>query len=512
MEQLHKYEILLVEDDQEKAELICENLEFEHLGMKVEWVENGRIALNHLLQKSYSFLLLDATLPDMHFFNLLQYLKKYEVSIPFMVLTEPLNDDRTPELQQPEALGYFEKSPGKVAELPAVIHDALSKLGEKQLTDFEMQRYIDLVEIARDAISFLDPNGVFNFVNGKAEEFTGYSREELIGKHISFLLKKDGEKLIRKELRKHKNVRWDKKFELEIKTKGHKLIPVELTISPFLKDRKLIGFEVIARDIRERKKAQKKLEERDAKIQRLNFEIQEKNMRLEESTRVQSEFVSNISHEFRTPLNGILGYSEILLDGIYGNLNDKQTVAITNIRNCASNLLELVQKIMDLSKLKSNQLQLELEYCSPHDLIEASFATVAPIARNKGLELRKKYQANLPPIHADFKRIYQVLVNLAGNAVKFTHQGYVEIGAASDPNGVRFYVSDTGIGIAPEDQEKIFHEFRQGDSSTTRLYGGIGVGLSLSKKLIELHGGDLKVDSKPEVGSQFYFTIPAGGH
>ncbi|MFQ5706484.1 MAG: ATP-binding protein [bacterium] len=503
-----KNTILMVEDNEDHAELILKSFQSAGNRVALEWVQTGQLALERLAQKKYSLLLLDLVLPHMDAFDFLELARENGLSTPFIIVTGAGNEEAAVKAMKCGALDYIVKSTENLEALPQIVQDALLAKNRSTLLDAATRRFIEFVENARDAISFHDKNGLFTFVNRKAEELTGYSRGELLHKHISYILPEDGDRIMRSQLRKHKNLRWDKQLELEIKTKGNALIPVELSISPVLKHKKLVGFEVISRDIRERKKAQKILEERDAKIKQLSIEIQAKNMRLEESTRVQTEFVSNISHEFRTPLNGILGYSELLLDSVYGILNERQLSALENIKSCASNLLELVQKILDLSKIKSNQLKLEYEFCSPYDLIDATLGTVAPIAKNNGLALKRHCDKNLPLLYVDFRRIYQVLVILVGNAIKFTHDGSVEVGAERAPSAVKFYVSDTGIGIPVDDQEKIFHEFRQGDSSPTRIYGGVGVGLSLSKKLIELHGGELGVTSRPNEGSKFYFTLP----
>jgi PAS domain S-box-containing protein len=367
---------------------------------------------------------------------------------------------------------------------------------------------LDLVENASDAIYVHDVKGNFTFVNRKAEELTGYSREEMLARHFSLILEKDGRQITKEILRKHQSLRGNRKFEISIKNKTGELIPVELSLSPLRLHKKLIGFEGIARDIRERKKTEKLLETRDARIHQLNLQIQRKGMELEDSSRIQTEFVANVSHEFRTPLNAIIGYAELLSDEIYGSLNKKQSIAMTSIRDCATELLNMVQDILDLSKLKNNTLKLEYDLCSPHDLVETTLGTVSPIARSKGLKLKLALDKDLPAVRVDFKRIYQAFVNLAENAVKFTSEGEIEIGAVRDLDNIKFYVRDTGIGISSEQMEAIFHDFRQGNSSNIRSYNGIGLGLSLSKRLVELHQGEIGVDSKLNDGSVFYFKLP----
>jgi signal transduction histidine kinase len=230
--------------------------------------------------------------------------------------------------------------------------------------------------------------------------------------------------------------------------------------------------------------------------------------RLEELNRLQAEFVANVSHEFRTPLNGILGYTELLKDGLYGGVTDEQLEALEHIRDCGNHLLDLVNEILDLSRLKRHQLKLELDYVQPGEVIEAAAVAVHPLAKQRDLDLVTFCEPNLPVVRVDSRRIYQVLLNLLSNAIKFTNIGSVEVGVRREAKSVRFHVKDTGIGISSEFARYIFQEFRQQDGSSTRPFGGVGLGLSLSKRLVELHGGTMNYISRENEGTEFYFHIP----
>jgi two-component system sensor histidine kinase ChiS len=183
-------------------------------------------------------------------------------------------------------------------------------------------------------------------------------------------------------------------------------------------------------------------------------------------------------------------------------------LALDNIRTSSMALLNMVQDVIDLAKLKNDQIEVELSTCSVDDLIEVALDTITPIARSKGLDLRSLIEPDLPPIHVDFHRIYEVLVHLAANAIKFTSEGWIEIGAKLQGEYVRFYVQDTGIGVPKEKGELIFREFRQADNSTQRSFGGLGLGLTLAQRFVELHGGEIGFSSKYNGGSVFFFTIP----
>jgi signal transduction histidine kinase len=244
---------------------------------------------------------------------------------------------------------------------------------------------------------------------------------------------------------------------------------------------------------------------------------------LEELNRLQAEFVANVSHEFRTPLNGILGYAQLLREGLYGELPPAQIEVLEHIRTCGNHLLDLVNEMLDLSRLKKHQVQLDLANVSPVELVEAAAAAVHPLAKQRRLNLITKCESDLPALSVDFRRLYQVLLNLLSNAIKFTREGSVEVGARRDGKNVRFHVKDTGVGIAPEFSRYVFKEFRQNlpillppnqkinaepDGIWTQPFGGVGLGLSLSKRLVELHGGKIAYRTKHNEGTEFYFCIP----
>ena len=500
--------ILLVEDDAYYGELMYRWLHKNANHSEVQWIKKGSEAVEWLSEQRCDLLLLDIDLSDMPALDLLDAAFPAGKYCPFIIISETEENKIIAKAQRRGAKSVLVKSNKMLEGLSGQLVNALREIKHSPRLNEQSTLYYDLLENANDAIYFHDKNGMFVYLNRKAENLTGYNRRELLGKSINRILWQDGKKIFRQKLRKDRVLKWDRKFEIEIKTKYNKIIPVELTVSPILQDKKLIGFEGVARDIQERKKAQKLLEKREAYIHRLNVEIQKKNMKLEERTRIQSEFVSNISHEFRTPINGIIGYTDLLLDAIYGQLKKEQITALENIKGCASNLLTMLQEILDWSKIKSNQLELTCAYCSPQDLIEATVGTIRPIAQQKKLVVEKVVDADLTPIYADFQRLYQVFVHLAGNAVKFTSEGKITIGARRLSHEIQFFVMDTGIGVKTEIKEMIFQEFRQGDGSNTRFYGGIGLGLSLSKRLIAMHDGQIGVESGNDGGSTFYFNIP----
>jgi len=241
---------------------------------------------------------------------------------------------------------------------------------------------------------------------------------------------------------------------------------------------------------------------------RLFREIEEKGRQLETASKHKSQFLANMSHELRTPLNAILGYTELILDNIYGEVGEKVREVLGRLEKSGRHLLALINDVLDLSKIEAGQLTLALSEYSMSDVVQTVVTAVEALAAEKRLALKVTVAPDLPLGRGDERRIGQVLLNLVGNAIKFTELGQVRVEVSATDGAFRVAVADTGPGIAPEDQEKIFEEFQQVDSSSTRKKGGTGLGLSIAKRIVEMHGGRIWVDSSPGKGSTFWFTLP----
>ena len=241
---------------------------------------------------------------------------------------------------------------------------------------------------------------------------------------------------------------------------------------------------------------------------RLFNEIQDKSRQLAEASKHKSQFLANMSHELRTPMNAILGYTELIMDNIYGEPTEKMRGVLTRIQSNGKHLLGLINDVLDLSKIEAGQLTLTLADYSVKDVVHNVFSSVESLAKAKNLALNIELPPKLPAARGDERRLTQVLLNLVGNAIKFTDKGEVAIKAASANGSVTLSVHDTGPGIAEQDKLKIFEEFQQADSSTTKEKGGTGLGLAISKRIVEMHGGRLWVESSLGHGSTFLFTVP----
>jgi signal transduction histidine kinase len=241
---------------------------------------------------------------------------------------------------------------------------------------------------------------------------------------------------------------------------------------------------------------------------RLFHEIQDKSHQLEVASQHKSQFLANMSHELRTPLNAILGYTELTLDNIYGDMPERMRGVLERVQSNGKHLLGLINDVLDLSKIEAGQLMLTLDDYSIKDVVHSVFAVVEPLATEKSLALKVELPNDLPTAHGDERRLAQVLLNLVGNAIKFTDSGEVVIEAAAGNGAYTLSVRDTGPGIDPADQVKIFEEFQQADSSSTKAKGGTGLGLSIAKRIVAMHGGRIWLESAPGCGSTFFVKVP----
>jgi signal transduction histidine kinase len=232
------------------------------------------------------------------------------------------------------------------------------------------------------------------------------------------------------------------------------------------------------------------------------------NTRLEQASRAKSEFLANMSHELRTPMNAILGFTELVLDGLYGDVPDELREPLADIQTNGRHLLRLINDVLDLSKIEAGRMELSIDEYAPAEVLEAVRGSLRSLAAEKGLEFVVRVERELPMARGDGKRIAQCLMNLAGNALKFTRQGRVEIGVDVEDDRFVYRVSDTGIGIPEHELENVFAEFRQVDSTVTKEYGGTGLGLNITRKFVEMHGGRIWVESQLGKGSTFWFTVP----
>jgi PAS domain S-box-containing protein len=362
-------------------------------------------------------------------------------------------------------------------------------------------KYQDLYDNAPDMFASIDAKtGRILQCNRTLAVVTGYSKEAIIGRPIFDMYHPDCMDKARETFASFVATGQVHDAELQLKKKDGRKIDVSLNVSPMRDDQ---GHVLVAslswRDITESKKAEQEL--RAAKEQ------------AEEASRIKSQFLANMSHEIRTPMNSITGFSEMLAaDG----LNDEQKQYIDLIRESGTNLLKIINDILDFSKIEADKLEADVVECALDPILADVDAMLRPQAERKKLKFGVSRSHLLPKrIRTDPARLRQCLINLVSNGIKFTGTGYVHINCLLEQSAdnvpvIRFNVEDTGIGIKPEDCERIFESFTQADGSTARKYGGTGLGLAITRQLAHLLGGSLTVSSEEGKGSTFCLVIPTG--
>lgn len=241
---------------------------------------------------------------------------------------------------------------------------------------------------------------------------------------------------------------------------------------------------------------------------RLHRRLAEENMKLGIANRLKSQFLANMSHELRTPMNSIIGYTHCLLNGMDGEINQEQRQDLERVLNSAENLLQLINDILDISKIEAGKMEIRLEHFNLLKCINNTLVILEDLAINKGLQIFKELPQVLPTVLGDPSRVRQILINLLSNAIKFTDEGCIILRVNNNDIFVEIEIEDTGVGIAEHDLPYIFDEFRQVDGSSTRKHGGTGLGLAITKKLVELQCGRVWVESELGKGSKFTFTLP----
>lgn len=348
-------------------------------------------------------------------------------------------------------------------------------------------RFRELLEAAPDAILQVDAEGRILLLNRVTEEMFGYAREELLGQPVEILVpaaKRSTHSKHRAAYAHQPSTRsMGAKMQLEGMRKDGSAFPVEISLSPRVTPG---AFQITAiiRDVTERKAADERLRS------------------------LQREFLASMSHELRTPLHTIIGFSELLGEEAQGPLNEKQKRFVGHIHKDSLHLLDLINDILDLSKIESGRLALRPEAFDFATVVKESVATVRGMADAKQLGIETHINIRRPLL-ADRLRVKQILVNLLSNAVKFTpDSGRIVVEAGANSGKIEVSVSDTGIGIPLAEHASIFDKFHQVGSTTKGVREGTGLGLAITKSLVEQHGGTISVESTPGQGSRFTFTIP----
>lgn len=363
----------------------------------------------------------------------------------------------------------------------------------------EISTYLDATENEMcDGLIIFNKSGAIESLNPAAESIFGYSSDEVTGKSVNMLIfenyqDKPGENLI--NLFAGENNLNGIRRRVSGRRKDGSTFPVELSVSEMQVDKKQLFLGII-RDITMRTCIEEALISARQDAERANL--------------AKSEFMSIMSHELRTPLNVIIGFSEVIKQKIAGDLNEKQEHYVDNILLHSQHLLALINDVLDMTRIESGKMEMLIEKMPVRIAINEILIVIKERAQKRNVVIKEEIEPQLDFIYADKQKFKQVLLNLLDNAVKFSKPegGLVNVRAKRTGDMAEFSVSDNGIGIKEEDTGKIFDMFQQVDSGVIRKYGGTGLGLAISKRLVEMHGGKIRVKSRYGEGSNFTFMLP----
>jgi PAS domain S-box-containing protein len=546
-------EILIVDDRPEN--LLALEAILEPLGQTLVRAHSGDEALRLLLSHDFAMILLDVQMPGIDGFETARLIKSRERTkyIPIIFLTAISKDEEYIfEGYSVGAVDYMTKpfQPDILRSKVSVFVDLYQKqrqlasqadlIRESEKRDLELRhmreiyeseaRFSEIVGSAMDAIVVFDADGLISLFNAAAERMFCTNADTAVGARVTMFFPEAtrSETLERIcHLSVDDEERGDEACATDMPPTEHVLaftglretgeqFPIEATAS-CLDVRGKRSYTLIVRDISERRRAEQALKEQAqslakamTELKALNDELGERQAELERAMAARSRFYASMSHELRTPINAVLGYSTLLLENIYGPLNEKQAEGITRTHKAAKHLLELVNDVLDLSKIEAGKIDLRLQPVQFPQLIDDLFVTVRPLADQYGSPLALHHDGEPLKVVSDPRRLRQILLNLLSNAIKFGRGKPIQVHSMPTPEGgIVIEVRDEGEGIAAADLEKIFDEFVQ--LGKTQLTEGTGLGLPISRRLAEMLQGSLDVESQVGVGSLFRLTLPASG-
>ena len=540
--------ILLVDDRPEN--LLALEAILEPLGQRLVRASSGEEALKRLLTMEFAVILLDVQMPGMNGFDTARLIKARERSrhIPIIFLTAISKDEAYVfEGYSVGAVDYMFKpfQPDILRSKVAVFVDLYRKqeqikhqdelLRESEKRELELRhraelretqaRLAEVVDGALDAIVMFDEKQRVTLFNEAAERMFCVPAREVVGTSVGRLFPEAARErqiahiLECGEHEPDETCASTQPLPRQVTSflalrQTMEEFPLEASVSRLAEGSRVV-YTLIGRDVTERVRAERELKEQAESLARTsdelriaNDELQRRQAELERAMNARSRFYASMSHELRTPINAILGYSTLLLENIYGPLSDKQAEGIQRTHKAAKHLLELVNDVLDLSKIEAGKIDIKLQPVSFPDLIEDLFVTVRPLADERGSTLTLEHQGDKMTIQSDPRRVRQILLNLLSNAIKFGLGKPITVRAFIRGDGqFEVEVADQGIGIAPDDLTRIFDEFVQIGKGALQQEG-TGLGLPISKRLAILLQGELLVDSEVGKGSRFHLVLP----
>ena len=540
---MEQVDILIVDDRAEN--LLALEAILEPLHQRLVRAASGEEALRRLLERDFALILLDVQMPGMNGFETARLIKSRERTkyIPIIFLTAISKEEAyvfegysvgavdylfkpfQPEILRSKVAAFVDLY---VRQRNVAAKEALVRESERREMElrhmrelWESQaRFREVVTSALDAIILFDDTSTITLFNSAAERMFCCTSADAVGTSIARFF--PDETIAVDELRAFADGREaavaarqpvESVRALSGRRADGEIFPLEASVS-LLKSPGNTTYTLIVRDVSERVRHEEMLKQQAvslantmSELKALNDELSERQADLERAMTARSRFYASMSHELRTPINAVLGYSTLLLENIYGPLNEKQREGIERTHKAAKHLLELVNDVLDLSKIEAGKIDLRLQPVSFPSLIEDLFVTVRPLADQYGSSLKIEHTGDSIRIVSDPRRLRQILLNLLSNAIKFGKGKPIRVALTRrDDNGIIVEVIDEGEGIAPDDQERIFQEFVQ--LGKTQLTEGTGLGLPISRRLAELLRGSLTLHSELGHGSTFRLSLP----
>lgn len=492
-------DVLSLEDSDIDFELITEQLINAGFHINISRAVTENEFSSFIRNNTFDIILADYNLPQFDAFRALELCLKCCPDIPFICVSGSIGEMKAVELLKKGAVDYVIKD--RMERLPYAVGRALEearikrdhKIAQEALRLSE-ERLRDILFSTADWVWEVNENGRYTYSSQRDVDLFGITHDAIIGKTpFDFMPPDEAEKIaaIFSEITSKKLPVKDLE-NWNIGIDGRRICLLTNGVPILDNEGNLLGYRGVDKNITDRKLAEQEL-----------INAKEK---AEESDRLKTAFISNMSHEIRTPLNSIIGFSDLLLDPFFGP--EQQIKFVNTIKQSGNNLVAIINDIMDISRIETGQVTFHKNQFSAGQLLKNINFEQSHLVKNGEHEI----WINIPDldilINGDELRIKQILMNFLNNAFKFSENGTIELGYSYSLNAVQFYVKDSGIGIPKEYHQKIFERFRQVESAQTRKYGGIGLGLAISKQLAELMGGEIRVESEPGKGSMFSLLLP----